>query len=221
MELPAIRMVLAESLLKASGGALEALKDDAKVRKAAQLTYDALPAPVRLAIRLTVGPAGFEQQALQVRDYMLSHRSAGTAVAAQQLANGFVSEGLAALVPLLQGFAKAAPEVAAPAVQPLFGAPAAGAASAQPRTWRIGRGADADIRIERGFADVSNRHAEISVDAKGRILLVDCGSTNGTKVMEQGRWSPVTRMYVALDQPIMLGAHLVTTAAALLEKAGC
>lgn len=41
----------------------------------------------------------------------------------------------------------------------------------------VGRGAEADIRIE--DPDLSRRHAELSVSAD-RVRLADCGSTNGT-----------------------------------------
>lgn len=44
----------------------------------------------------------------------------------------------------------------------------------------IGRGAEAEISIE-GF-EISRRHARISTDRKGRWVIEDLGSRNGTLV---------------------------------------
>src|SRR5699024_11068661 len=50
----------------------------------------------------------------------------------------------------------------------------------QPPGFTIGRGSDADLRVN--DPGISRRHAEIQVHAGGRIRIVDLGSTNGIVV---------------------------------------
>lgn len=50
----------------------------------------------------------------------------------------------------------------------------------QPPGFTIGRGSDADLRVN--DPGISRRHAEIQVHAGGRIRIVDLGSTNGIMV---------------------------------------
>lgn len=50
----------------------------------------------------------------------------------------------------------------------------------QPPGFSIGRGSDADIRIN--DPGISRRHAEVQVHADGRMRIVDLGSTNGIVV---------------------------------------
>lgn len=49
------------------------------------------------------------------------------------------------------------------------------------RTLVIGRDSDCDVRFEKNRdLEVSGRHAEIRVDADGRLRISDLNSTNGT-----------------------------------------
>jgi sigma-B regulation protein RsbU (phosphoserine phosphatase) len=50
------------------------------------------------------------------------------------------------------------------------------------RPVRVGRGADCDIDLGIDDAEVSRRHAEVRLDADGRVLVTDLRSKNGTRV---------------------------------------
>lgn len=73
--------------------------------------------------------------------------------------------------------------------------------------YRIGRGLDADIRID--DASVSRFHAELLKTASGLYHMTDCGSLNGTYLARDGSWEPVRQAYIAAGDVIRLGAHQI------------
>lgn len=73
------------------------LRDDAVVREAAQMMFELLPFPVRLAVKMSVGADGFERFVLGVRDRMLvSGVTDISALGADQIRE-IVTRGLAAV----------------------------------------------------------------------------------------------------------------------------
>ena len=84
-------------------------------------------------------------------------------------------------------------------------------------TYRIGRGTDADIRID--DTTVSRIHAELVVTAKGSYYLTDCASRNGSYVARNGEWIRIRQEYISPEDAILLGRHQ-TTALGLLQKLG-
>lgn len=82
-------------------------------------------------------------------------------------------------------------------------------------SWTLGRGAGSELRFDDDT--VSRRHARLAVDPDGRWTLEDLDSSNGTWRQEDGRWLRVTRVQVALDDPLRLGER-ETSLRALLER---
>ncbi len=69
--------------------------------------------------------------------------------------------------------------------------------------YRLGRGADADLRL--AHATVSRLHAEIEVLEGGGVVLTDLDSTNGTWIGAQR----VTRIALSGDFDLRVGALLM------------
>jgi len=61
-------------------------------------------------------------------------------------------------------------------------------------TWRIGRSADSEIHLN--SATVSRRHAELTRGSDGSYYLIDCGSTHGSYVWDDGRWQDASHCFV-------------------------
>lgn len=97
-------------------------------------------------------------------------------------------------------------------------APAAAVAEPGPRRLRIGRGRDMDVTLN--SAKVSRLHAELEVASasnagKGdalRYRLLDCDSTNGTRVFRDGRWRSIRRGFVAPRERLRLADYETTPA---------
>ena len=84
-----------------------------------------------------------------------------------------------------------------------------------PRRLRVGRGRDADVVVK--SESVSRLHAELTIadvgDGRGGVrqyTLIDCDSTNGTRVLRHGRWQRVRHEIVAPDERIRLGDYQTT-----------
>ena len=78
-----------------------------------------------------------------------------------------------------------------------------------PRRLRIGRGRDMDVVVK--SERVSREHAELVVSgAGGQFRLIDCGSTNGTRVLRRGRWERVQEDVVGPREHIKLGDYQTT-----------
>ena len=78
-----------------------------------------------------------------------------------------------------------------------------------PRRLRIGRGRDMDVVVK--SESVSREHAELVVSgAGGQFRLIDCGSTNGTRVLRHGRWQRVQEDVVGPREHIKLGDYQTT-----------
>ena len=73
------------------------------------------------------------------------------------------------------------------------------------KTYTIGRGGEAMIQC--GDDTVGRLHAEITVTDDGRYYLADRGSTNGTFVLDENRWQPVSGRYVDADAVISFGEY--------------
>ena len=72
------------------------------------------------------------------------------------------------------------------------------------RTFTIGRAKRTDIQL-RG-SSVSRVHAELRLGKGGAIRLVDCGSSNGTFVFHDGKWTPVSKARVTLASRVRFGS---------------
>ena len=78
-----------------------------------------------------------------------------------------------------------------------------------PRRLRIGRGRDMDVVVK--SESVSREHAELVVSGPGgQFRLIDCGSTNGTRVLRHGRWQRVQEDVVGPREHIKLGDYQTT-----------
>lgn len=78
------------------------------------------------------------------------------------------------------------------------------------RKFTIGRDAACDIRI--ADDSVSRIHAELTLTEEGEILLRDCGSSNGTRLLRQGKASPLRQETVAPADQIQFGEASVAVA---------
>ena len=78
------------------------------------------------------------------------------------------------------------------------------------RTYAIGRGPEAPIRITDSERTVSTVHAEITVTEDGRYYLTDRDSTNGTSVFRRGAWRTVRQDFVDPHERIRLGGYETT-----------
>jgi pSer/pThr/pTyr-binding forkhead associated (FHA) protein len=86
------------------------------------------------------------------------------------------------------------------------------------KVFTIGR-KDCQILLQDKEAQVSRRHAELTVTDKNTYYLVDCGSNNGTFVKRQGAWKQIRQDYVTENEEIRFGGHLVITVQELLHRA--
>ncbi len=71
-----------------------------------------------------------------------------------------------------------------------------------PRRFSIGRAADCDVVI--ADSSVSRRHAELEVDREA-LRLVDCRSTHGTHVIDNGHPRRVVREAVTPETIVQFG----------------
>lgn len=72
---------------------------------------------------------------------------------------------------------------------------------------RVGRGRDVDVRLD--ASSVSRLHLDLEACAQG-YLLTDRGSTNGTRVLREGKWRRVVREVVRPREPLELGDYRTT-----------
>lgn len=70
--------------------------------------------------------------------------------------------------------------------------------------YRIGRSDICEIQIS--GSTVSRIHAEITVSGN-KYLLVDCDSSSGTFVQQNGQWKPIRQTYVDLNDIIRFGNY--------------
>ena len=75
--------------------------------------------------------------------------------------------------------------------------------------YRIGRGADADIRID--DTSVSRLHAELIITAGGACHLTDCASSGGSYREKNGKWAPIKQEFIDLIDTLLLGRYQITT----------
>ncbi len=75
---------------------------------------------------------------------------------------------------------------------------------------RAHQGSRLDIEIPARHDTVGRRHVEITLGADGSSHLVDLGSSNGTHVLEAGRWIRVQQKTVTASDPIRLGEFQTT-----------
>ena len=76
------------------------------------------------------------------------------------------------------------------------------------KAYMIGRSPKVDIVVS--DATVSRRHAELLFTDNGQYYLNDCGSKNGTRVRQHGRWTRIKQTFVTRDQPLRLGEYETT-----------
>jgi pSer/pThr/pTyr-binding forkhead associated (FHA) protein len=67
----------------------------------------------------------------------------------------------------------------------------------------IGRGSDQSYQLDRD--SISVEHAMIIVSSKGKYLLVDCNSTNGTRLPLRSGAARVSQVEVNLDDMVLFG----------------
>ncbi len=82
------------------------------------------------------------------------------------------------------------------------------------RTYSIGRGRDADVRLV--AESVSRSHAELTITSSGRHFLTDRNSMHGTWVNKDGEWCPHGQGYVEPEQRVRFG-HVETRLRDLLR----
>ena len=87
----------------------------------------------------------------------------------------------------------------------------------QRRIVRIGRGKGMDVIVRSRTA--SRRHAEIEVDG-GDAVIRDCGSTNGTQVLKDGRWRRIREAQVRMGDKVRIGGREATVRELLLAAQG-
>jgi pSer/pThr/pTyr-binding forkhead associated (FHA) protein len=81
----------------------------------------------------------------------------------------------------------------------------------------IGRDQSCDIPV--ADDSVSRRHAELTMIEQGKLLLVDCQSSNGTAVMEDGRPRAIRQAFVKPTDRVQFGS-VVLNVADLVEAIG-
>ena len=110
--------------------------------------------------------------------------------------------------------------IAAHPPSPVNGPQAHASAPATPsgaaRIVSIGRGRDMDVVVRSRKA--SRRHAELELTDDGAVLR-DCGSTNGTHVLRNGRWRRVAEERVRLDDRVRMGGREASVRG-ILRRAG-
>src|SRR5438045_1507069 len=91
------------------------------------------------------------------------------------------------------------------------------ASNTMSKTYIVGRGIDAAIRIPREHDAVGKKHLEIEDTGRGRVRITDLRSTNGTFLRAGGKWVELKNTQtVDLDAELMLGDYK-TTPRKLLE----
>lgn len=78
------------------------------------------------------------------------------------------------------------------------------------KTYFIGRGKQADIMIPDADNSVAGIHLELVEEAKNQYYILDCDSLNGTFRKQGGRWLPIQKAYIHLDEPLLLGKYQTT-----------
>jgi hypothetical protein len=68
----------------------------------------------------------------------------------------------------------------------------------------IGRDQACDIPV--ADDSVSRRHAELTLIEQGKLLLVDCQSSNGTAVLEDGRPRAIRQAFVTPSDHVQFGS---------------
>ena len=69
----------------------------------------------------------------------------------------------------------------------------------------IGRSGESDYRVD--SESVSNDHAMLIVSDSQKCLLIDCGSTNGTRLPLQSGADRISQSEVSLDSSVFFGDH--------------
>jgi len=69
----------------------------------------------------------------------------------------------------------------------------------------IGRSDESDYRVD--SESVSNEHAMLIVSDSEKCLLIDCGSTNGTRLPLQSGADRISQSEVSLDSSVFFGDH--------------
>ena len=67
----------------------------------------------------------------------------------------------------------------------------------------IGRSVESDYRID--SEAISNQHALLIISDRGKFLLVDCASTNGTRLLSQSGAESVTQTEVRAENIVFFG----------------
>ena len=104
---------------------------------------------------------------------------------------------------------------APPTVAPVAAAPTQ--ALRRSHRIRIGRGRDMDVVVD--SKSVSRQHAELVIsgldDTRNarRYQVMDCKSTNGTRVYRGGRWQRVQKAFLQPQDALRLGSYETTPAA--------
>lgn len=84
------------------------------------------------------------------------------------------------------------------------------------KTFSIGSGDGADIRIARG--GIAYRHAELVIARSGTLHFTDCGSDQGSWRHDGDEWVAIRQGYIEAETRLRLGSH-ETTPQALLSMA--
>lgn len=84
------------------------------------------------------------------------------------------------------------------------------------RTFSIGRSRGCDVILSDEPETVSRKHAELTVQADGRLFLTDCNSTNGTWLVDRGEGRRIRQEFVNPHDVVEFGS-LRTTVAEMLE----
>src|SRR5262245_12721673 len=71
------------------------------------------------------------------------------------------------------------------------------------QTFSIGRSPECDLVL--ADQSVSRKHAELMVLDDGQLFLVDCQSTQGTRLSEHGQIRQVQQEFVGLDAIVQFG----------------
>ena len=86
-------------------------------------------------------------------------------------------------------------------------------------TINIGRQPESDYLLT--DPSVSRQHAELSVQGDGRYLLVDCQSTQGTRLIDRsGKSRPVIREWVKPEDRVQFGRVTVQVKEILAKAQG-
>jgi hypothetical protein len=72
----------------------------------------------------------------------------------------------------------------------------------------IGRDQACDVPV--ADDSVSRRHAELTLIEQDKLLLVDCQSSNGTAVLEDGRPRPIRQAFVKPTDRVQFGSVVLS-----------